>query len=139
MKQLDIGFGLLNILSTNIWAEPTVLIDFFLAAQRVKTRCYKMDRGYAPFLLLVLQKGHRPDRYCNRGFQPTVIKQPPIECHRHGSYFDYNKNRLKQLLPVYNPLTPPDITNFITSAAFLSMGFTLSAAMMTTWPAKESE
>ncbi len=37
----------------------------------------------------------------------------------------------------FSPLTPPDITNFIISAALLSIGLTLSAGIIITWPANE--
>jgi hypothetical protein len=33
------------------------------------------------------KKGHRPDQFCNHGFQPMVPNNHQHECHRHEPYY----------------------------------------------------
>jgi hypothetical protein len=44
------AIGTSHIYQSSILAEPTVLMPCPGALQRVETRCYKIHRGYAPFI-----------------------------------------------------------------------------------------
>jgi hypothetical protein len=47
-----------------IWAEPTVLLLILASFQRIKIRCYNIDRGYASILIYYLTHTIRYSQYC---------------------------------------------------------------------------
>jgi hypothetical protein len=84
----DVKYNFVLALFISLLRQPLYIFAVFF--QRVETVVspHVREQGNAPILFLLLCapdcataffKGHRPGTFCNRGFQPTVLGQPPTK------------------------------------------------------------